>query len=72
MALSRGTRLGPYEITAQIGVGGRFAWVTADSDADVDSVRFIGGHVRRIGLDGQHLTVAVHAKGNVAFARDQT
>ena len=28
------------------GVGGRFAWVTADSDADQDSVRFAGGQVR--------------------------
>jgi hypothetical protein len=28
------------------GVGGRLAWVTADSEADVDAVRFIGGQVR--------------------------
>ncbi len=28
------------------GVGARMAWVTADSDADVDSVRFTGGQVR--------------------------
>jgi hypothetical protein len=28
------------------GVGARFAWVTADSDADVDSVRFVGGQIR--------------------------
>lgn len=28
------------------GVGGRMAWVTADSDADVDSVRFTGGQIR--------------------------
>lgn len=30
------------------GVGPRFAWVTADADADVDSVRFVGGQVRLI------------------------
>jgi len=28
------------------GIGARFAWVTADSDADLDSVRFIGGQIR--------------------------
>lgn len=28
------------------GVGGRLAWVTADSDADVDPVRFTGGQIR--------------------------
>jgi opacity protein-like surface antigen len=28
------------------GVGARVAWVTADSDADVDAVRFIGGQIR--------------------------
>jgi opacity protein-like surface antigen len=30
------------------GVGGRFAWVTADSDVDVDSVRFTGGQIRLV------------------------
>lgn len=38
-----------------IGIGGRLAWVTADSNADVDSVRFTGGQIRlvspRIGLE---------------------
>jgi opacity protein-like surface antigen len=29
-----------------VGVGGRVAWVKSDSDLDVDSVRFVGGHVR--------------------------
>src|SRR5262245_60854278 len=38
------------------GIGARLAWVTADSDADLDSVRFIGGQIRlglsqRIGLE---------------------
>jgi hypothetical protein len=28
------------------GIGARMAWVTADSDADVDSIRFTGGQVR--------------------------
>src|SRR3954449_8105251 len=28
------------------GIGARMAWVTADSKADVDSVRFIGGQIR--------------------------
>ena len=37
----------PAAVSAQgFGVGGRLAWVTADSDADVDRVRFIGGQVR--------------------------
>ena len=31
-----------------LGIGGRMAWVTADSDADVDSVRFNGGQVRLV------------------------
>lgn len=36
----------PSRAFAQFGVGGRLAWVTADSDADVDRVRFSGGQVR--------------------------
>lgn len=37
----------PSSATAQgFGIGGRFAWVTADSEADVDSVRFTGGQIR--------------------------
>jgi hypothetical protein len=28
------------------GIGGRMAWVTPDSDADVDRVRFNGGQIR--------------------------
>ena len=43
-------------VSAQgLGVGGRLAWVTADSDADVDSRRMVGGQVRllspRFGLE---------------------
>lgn len=38
-----------------IGIGGRLAWVTADSDANAGSVRFTGGQIRllspRIGLE---------------------
>jgi hypothetical protein len=38
---------GPSIASAQgFGVGARMAWVTADSDADVDSVRFFGGQIR--------------------------
>jgi hypothetical protein len=37
------------------GLGARFAWVTGDDDADVDSVRFFGGQMRllsqRFGLE---------------------
>lgn len=29
-----------------VGVGARMAWITADSDADIDSVRFTGGQLR--------------------------
>jgi hypothetical protein len=32
------------------GVGARMAWVTADSDADVDSVRFNGGQIRLVSI----------------------
>lgn len=34
------------------GIGGRFAWVKADTDLDVDSVRFVGGQIR-LGLSRQ-------------------
>ena len=42
--------------SAQLGIGARFAWVTADSELDIDSVRFIGGQIRlglsqRIGFE---------------------
>jgi hypothetical protein len=41
---------GPSVAGAQgFGIGGRMAWVTADSDADLDSVRFIGGQIRMLG-----------------------
>ena len=30
------------------GIGARMAWVTADSEADVDSVRFTGGQIRML------------------------
>ncbi|HEX2453591.1 MAG TPA: hypothetical protein VHI99_07805 [Vicinamibacterales bacterium] len=37
------------------GLGARIAWITPDADADVDSVRFVGGQVRllsqRFGLE---------------------
>lgn len=36
----------PSIASAQVGVGARMAWVTANSDADVDRVRFVGGQVR--------------------------
>ena len=37
----------PSAASAQgFGVGARMAWVTADSDLDVDSVRFVGGQIR--------------------------
>ena len=37
----------PSVASAQgFGVGARMAWVTADSDLDVDSVRFVGGQIR--------------------------
>jgi opacity protein-like surface antigen len=39
------------------GIGARMAWVTADSELDVDSVRFIGGQIR-LGLS-QRLGVEV-------------
>ena len=37
----------PSTASAQgLGVGARMAWITADSDADVDSVRYTGGQIR--------------------------
>lgn len=38
--------LTPSIASAQFGIGGRIASVTADSDADLDSVRFTGGQIR--------------------------
>jgi opacity protein-like surface antigen len=38
--------LDPPHASAQFGIGGRFAWVKADSDADEESVRFTGGQIR--------------------------
>jgi len=47
---------GAAPVSAQgFGLGARLAWVTGDSDADVDSVRFVGGQMRllskRLGLE---------------------
>jgi hypothetical protein len=40
-------QLAPSTASAQgFGIGGRLAWVTADSEADTDSVRFVGGQIR--------------------------
>ncbi len=34
-------------VSAQgLGIGGRLAWVTGDDDADIDSLRFVGGQIR--------------------------
>jgi hypothetical protein len=47
---------GAAPVSAQgFGIGPRLAWVTADTDADVDAVRFVGGQIRllapRFGLE---------------------
>ena len=40
---------GPSIASAQgVGIGARMAWVTPDSDADVDKVRFTGGQIRML------------------------
>ena len=36
----------PSTASAQFGAGARLAWVKADSDVDVDRVRFTGGQIR--------------------------
>ena len=36
----------PSIASAQIGVGARLAWVKPDTEADLDSVRFVGGQLR--------------------------
>jgi len=43
-------------VSAQgFGIGARLAWVTSDTDLDVDAVRFVGGQIRvlsqRVGLE---------------------
>lgn len=49
VVVSAGSLISPSAASAQgFGVGGRFAWVTADSDADVDAVRFTGGQIRLV------------------------
>lgn len=50
MSVAMGAALlaSPSIASAQFGVGARMAWVTADSDADVDSVRFTGGQIRLV------------------------
>ena len=50
LVLSAAVLATPSIANAQgFGIGGRMAWVTADSDADIDSVRFIGGQIRMLG-----------------------
>lgn len=50
LVLSAAGLASPSIASAQgFGLGGRMAWVTADSDADVDSVRFVGGQIRMLG-----------------------
>ena len=50
LAVSAAVLASPSIASAQgFGLGGRFAWVTADSDADLDSVRFFGGQIRMLG-----------------------
>jgi hypothetical protein len=39
------------------GIGARLAWVTADSDIDDESVRFVGGQIRLGGSLGVELSV---------------
>lgn len=56
MFLAGGSLAWAVPASAQgLGVGARLAWVSPDSDADVDSRRFIGGQVRllspRFGLE---------------------
>lgn len=49
IAASASLLAAPSIASAQgFGVGGRFAWVTADSEADVDAVRFTGGQIRLV------------------------
>ena len=49
VALMAASFANPSGASAQgFGVGGRIAWVKADSDVDVDSVRFNGGQIRLV------------------------
>ena len=56
MLTAGGLLVSSAPVAAQgFGVGGRFAWVTSDTEADVDALRFVGGQVRfispRIGFE---------------------
>ena len=45
------------------GIGGRMAWVTADTELDVDSVRFVGGQIRFMGSRmGLELSMDTHSE----------
>ena len=52
------------------GVGGRFAFVKADTDGDDDSRRFIGGHIRLTG-DRAGLEVSIDRRSEEFDALDQ-
>jgi len=38
----------PIASAQGFGIGARMAWVTNNSDVEVDSVRFVGGHIRLV------------------------
>jgi hypothetical protein len=51
-----------------LGVGARMAWVKADSDADVDSVRFNGGQVRLLSARwGVEVSIDRHSESSEAL-----
>ena len=55
------------------GVGARVAWVNADTEADVDSVRYFGGQVRFMsGRIGFELAMDRHSESLEAFDRKVT
>jgi hypothetical protein len=51
-----------------LGVGARMAWVKADSDADVDSVRFNGGQIRLLSARwGLEVSMDRHSESSEAL-----
>ncbi len=56
-----------------LGVGARMAWITADTDADVDSVRFTGGQIRLLSSHwGVEVSMDRHSESSELFNQKVT
>jgi opacity protein-like surface antigen len=61
-------------VSAQgFGVGGRIAWLNPDTEADVDSLRYLGGQIRLIGgRIGFELSIDRHSESSEALDQKLT